>query len=136
MSSFGGRKILLYLLLGPCFGSLFMLMRASVFGDEHGLILTKPIDSFFIGLMIGIIPFLLITLFIAIFDAFLKRVPVYVPFVCSIIPFLLVWGFEIRMLGDAPKDYLVDLPPALMLTIVPSMIVWSIIRVTWGPVSK
>ncbi len=136
MSSFGGRKILLYLLLGPCFGSLFMLMREFVFGDEHGLMLTKPIDSFFIGLMIGIIPFPLIALFIAIFDAFLKRVPVYVPFVSSIMPFLIVWGFEICMLGDAPKDYSADLLPSLMLTIVPSMIVWSIIRVTWGSASK
>ena len=127
---------MLYLLLGPCFGSLFMLMRAFALGDEHGLMLTKPLDSLFIGMAIGAVPFLLIAFFIAIFDAFLKRVPVYVPLVCSIIPVLLVWGFEIRMLGDAPKDYSADLLPSLMLTIVPSMIVWSIIRVTWGSASK
>ena len=136
MSSFGGRKILLYLLLGPCFGSLFMLMRAFALGDEHGLMLTKPIDSFFIGMVVGTIPFLLIAFFIAIFDAFLKRVPVYVPLVCSIIPFLLVWGFEIRMLGDARKNYFADLLPALMLTILAAMIVWGIIRVAWGPATK
>ena len=129
---------MLYLLLGPCFGSLFMLMRAFALGDEHGLMLTKPLDSLFIGMAIGAVPFpvLLIAFFIAIFDAFLKRVPVYVPLVCSIIPLLLVWGFEIRMLGDARKNYFADLLPALMLTILPAMIVWGIIRVAWGPATK
>jgi hypothetical protein len=127
---------LLYLLLGPCFGSVFMLLRAFALGDEHGLMLAKPLDSLFIGMAIGAVPFLLIAFNIAIFDAFLKRVPVYVPLVCSIIPFLLVWGFEIRMLGDVPKNYFADLLPALMLTILPAMIVWGIIRVAWGPATK
>jgi hypothetical protein len=136
MSSFGGRKTLLYLLLGPCLGSLFLLMDAFVLRDERGIWLANPFESFFFGLVIGLIPFLMIALFIGIFDAFLKRVPFYVPFMCSIIPFLIVWGFELRMLGDVPKDYMDDLLPSLMLTIVPSMIVWGIIRVAWGPVTK
>ena len=113
-----------------------MLIHAFALGDERGIMLTNPFDSFFFGLVIGLILFLMIAFFIGIFDAFLKRVPIYVPFLCSIFPFLIVWGFEIRMLGDAPKDYWADLPPALVLTVIPSMIVWGIIRVIWGPVSK
>jgi hypothetical protein len=133
MSSFGGRKTILYLLLGPCFGSLFMLMHAFALGDEHDLMLTKPIGSFFMGMVIGTIPFLLIAFFITIFDALLNRVPVYAPLVCSIVPFLVVWGFEMSMLGDAPKNYYADLLPALLLTILPAIIVWGNIRVVWGP---
>ena len=136
MSSFGGKTTLLYLLLGPCLGSLFLLMGAFVLGDERGIWFANPFESFFFGLVIGLIPFLAIAFFIAMFDAFLNRIPVYVPLVCSIIPFLIVWDFEITMLGDAPKDYWADLPPALALTVIPSMFVWGIIRVVWGPVSE
>jgi hypothetical protein len=136
MSSVGGTKILLYVLLGPCFGSLLVLANRFVFRSESGLLLNRQMDSLFIGLIIALFPFLLIALSIAVFDAFLKRVPAYVPFLSSIIPFLVVWGFEIHMLGDPPKDYLGDFPDALFITVVPAMIVWLVVRMVWGDATK
>jgi hypothetical protein len=136
MNSVTGWATSLYLLLGSLLAAAIINLYYHVFELWSPHLTSEPGIEFLFSVVIALIPLSFITLSIAIAGAILKRVPIYVPFLCSIFPLLIVWGFEMRMLGDAPKDYWVDFLPALIMTVIPSMFVWGIIRVIWGPVSR
>ena len=132
MSSVAGWQTWFYLIFGPIFASAFrLIIHLQDYKDE--LPLKSGIISFMLMSALCLIPFTFIAGSLGVVGVLLRRIPIYTPIFCSIIPFLLIWGLDIHMLGDPPKSYWSDLPDALGVTIVPSIGVWFFVRLKWGP---
>jgi hypothetical protein len=126
MNSKAGKTWILYPLMGPPIGLMVLIVTTGVWPSG------AFVGEIFIFYLIGGIQALFVGICAGVYGAWRGNVPIWVPICGAMIPAvaLLLLNFEKWQLSDPLAD-----PPwfALAIHLVPAIVVWSIIRIAWGP---